>query len=126
MGRARNMPHRVHEREGDGVSVFDRIKTAIFGHAATAATSATSAPTSAPPPQASPTPAPAAPNQPVSTPPAPPTSPPSETSAPAAGAAPPTPAKTVDVAATLTALAVQRRDKLDWRKSIVDLLKLLD
>jgi 3-oxoacyl-ACP reductase-like protein len=110
----------VHEREGDSVSFFDRIKTAIFGHAATVATSDTSTHAPASPTASSP------PSQPVTPPPAPPTSPPSQTSAPAADAAPPTPAKIVDVAATLTALSAQRKDKLDWRKSIVDLLKLLD
>jgi hypothetical protein len=32
----------------------------------------------------------------------------------------------VDVAAVLDALAKQKKQKLDWRKSIVDLMKLLD
>jgi len=32
----------------------------------------------------------------------------------------------VDVAATLTKLAEQNKEKLDWRKSIVDLMKLLN
>ena len=31
----------------------------------------------------------------------------------------------VDVAAVLTALAAKNKEKLDWRKSIVDLMKLL-
>jgi hypothetical protein len=31
----------------------------------------------------------------------------------------------VDVAAVLTKLAAQNREKLDWRRSIVDLMKLL-
>ena len=32
----------------------------------------------------------------------------------------------VDVEAVLTALAAKKKEKLDWRKSIVDLMKLLD
>jgi hypothetical protein len=40
--------------------------------------------------------------------------------APAAGSAP------VDVAAVLTKLAAQNKEKLDWRHSIVDLMKLLN
>jgi hypothetical protein len=32
----------------------------------------------------------------------------------------------VDVAAILTARAAQKKEKLDWRRSIVDLMKLLD
>jgi hypothetical protein len=48
-------------------------------------------------------------------------SPGATTSAP--GAAPSAP---VDVSAVLTSLAAQNKEKLDWRKSIVDLMKLLD
>jgi len=51
----------------------------------------------------------------------------------AAAAAPGTPAPTaaapmsqVDVEAVLTQRAAQNKQKLDWRKSIVDLMKLLD
>jgi hypothetical protein len=51
-----------------------------------------------------------------------------------AGASPTTAAKPavspaqapVDVEAVLTQLASQNREKLDWRRSIVDLMKLLD
>jgi hypothetical protein len=58
----------------------------------------------------------------------------SKTAAPAAAAAgagssaaAPTaaPMSQVDVAAVLTGLAAQNKEKLDWRKSIVDLMKLL-
>ncbi len=49
--------------------------------------------------------------------------PPSSTPAAAAPSAPPPPA--VDVEAVLTKLASQNKEKLDWRRSIVDLLKLL-
>jgi hypothetical protein len=37
-----------------------------------------------------------------------------------------TPMSQVDVEATLTKLASQNKEKLDWRKSIVDLMKLLN
>src|SRR5579864_3295762 len=49
--------------------------------------------------------------------------PPSSTPAAAAPSAPPQPA--VDVEAVLTKLAAQNKEKLDWRRSIVDLMKLL-
>jgi uncharacterized protein DUF3597 len=49
--------------------------------------------------------------------------PPSSTPAAAAPSAAPQPA--VDVEAVLTKLASQNKEKLDWRRSIVDLLKLL-
>ncbi|MGZ8299133.1 MAG: DUF3597 domain-containing protein [Rhodoplanes sp.] len=48
----------------------------------------------------------------------------------AEGAAPTAPtsgsAAQVDVAAILTKLASEKKEKLDWRHSIVDLMKLLD
>lgn len=43
----------------------------------------------------------------------------------AAPAAPGAPAKTVDVAAILDGLAAKNPEKLDWKKSIVDLMKLV-
>ena len=46
---------------------------------------------------------------------------------PASGASPPTAqASPVDVAAVMDKLAAQSKEKLDWRKSIVDLMKLLN
>jgi hypothetical protein len=39
---------------------------------------------------------------------------------------PPKPASAVDVAAVLGKLAAQNKEKLDWRHSIVDLMKLLN
>jgi len=50
---------------------------------------------------------------------------------PAAGTAAPAPSTAaplsqVDVEAVLTNLAAQKQQKLDWRKSIVDLMKVLD
>jgi hypothetical protein len=61
----------------------------------------------------------------------------SATAAPAPGAAPsgggtatatataPAPMSQVDVEAVLTKMAAANKEKLDWRKSIVDLMKLL-
>ena len=46
------------------------------------------------------------------------------TAAPAAPAA--SPQSAVDVEAVLTKLASQSKEKLDWRRSIVDLMKLLN
>jgi len=58
-----------------------------------------------------------------------PAAPPSAAGAqPAAGtpaAAPAGPAKAVDVAAILDGLAAKNPEKLDWKKSIVDLMKLV-
>ncbi|MEO7723888.1 MAG: DUF3597 domain-containing protein [Chthoniobacterales bacterium] len=42
-----------------------------------------------------------------------------------AAAAPQAPAQQVDVAATLDALAAKNSEKLDWKHSIVDLMKLV-
>jgi len=51
---------------------------------------------------------------------------PTSTSSSGAGHAPAAaPPSTVDVEAVLTKLASQNKEKLDWRRSIVDLLKLL-
>ncbi|HKD26172.1 MAG TPA: DUF3597 domain-containing protein [Xanthobacteraceae bacterium] len=52
----------------------------------------------------------------------PPAAPPSA----APGATPSAPAAQVDVAAVLTELSEQNEEKLDWRRSIVDLMKLLN
>jgi hypothetical protein len=64
-------------------------------------------------------------------PPASPTAPASKptTAAAAAPASQPQPASgasSVDVEAVLTRLAAQKKEKLDWRRSIVDLMKVLD
>ena len=50
------------------------------------------------------------------------------TTAPATAPLPagPAPLSDVDVAAVLTDLAAHHEEKLDWKKSIVDLMKLLD
>ena len=86
------------------MSVFGKIMSAIFGHASAAP--ASTAPSSG------------APSAPASKP---------STSQPStAPSAPPKPAAPVDVEAVLTELASQNKEKLDWRKSIVDLMKLLN
>jgi 3-oxoacyl-ACP reductase-like protein len=89
------------------MSIFGDIMSAIFGRSAKAETPA--AGTQAP---ATPAGSPAA---------APTSATPSAPSTPAAA-----PAAPVDVAAVLDALAKKNKQKLNWRKSIVDLMKLLD
>lgn len=79
------------------MSVFGSILSKIFHHP-----KAKTAPQSPSPTPASPTPA----------------------AAPAA-AAPPSPSPEVDVEAVLTVMAEDAGQTLDWRRSIVDLLKLL-
>jgi hypothetical protein len=54
-----------------------------------------------------------------------PTSSTSRTSSGASGAPAAAPQSTVDVEAVLSKLAAQNKEKLDWRRSIVDLMKLL-
>jgi len=81
------------------MSIFGNIMSAIFGYSSSAA--------------ATPAPAPA---QPASAP---------AQSAPVAAAAAP-PASPVDVAAVMDDLAGKATQTLDWRKSIVDLMKLIN
>ncbi len=50
---------------------------------------------------------------------------PASAGTPPPAAAPQAPAQQVDVAATLDALAVKNSEKLDWKHSIVDLMKLV-
>ena len=83
------------------MSIFGTIMSAIFGHSAAAAAQGGSASTAAPAGSGSTAAAPAA--------------------TPAAA-----PMSQVDVEAVLTKLASQNKEKLDWRKSIVDLMKLLN
>lgn len=87
------------------MSFFDKIKNAIFGKAEAA--TETAAPASSPAPSASTSAAPAP-------------------AAPATPAAPAAPAGTVDVGAILDAAVKKNGQKLDWKHSIVDLLKALD
>jgi hypothetical protein len=99
------------------MSIFGKIRDAIFGGAAQAAP----APSEPPPvaielPRANPTLPSAPPPELTRAPPA-----------PAAASPSPSGAKPqVDVAARLDAIADARADDIDWRKSIVDLMKVLD
>jgi hypothetical protein len=83
------------------MSIFGNIMSAIFGRSSSAAAATSSAPAAAPP--AAPAAQPAV--------------------APASGAAP---AAAVDVTAIMDNLAAQSSERLDWRRSIVDLMKLLN
>jgi hypothetical protein len=81
------------------MSIFGNIMSAIFGHGG-------------------------------QTPPGAPTGGPASPATTATGAAgqpqPASGASNVDVEAVLTRLAAQKKEKLDWRRSIVDLMKVLD
>jgi 3-oxoacyl-ACP reductase-like protein len=90
------------------MGLLSNLMSKIFSHsgATTAATSGSSAA-----PAAAPAPAPAS-AQPVAGPAAP-------------APAPAAPAKVVDVTAILDGLAAKNSEKLDWKKSIVDLMKLV-
>jgi hypothetical protein len=79
------------------MSIFGNIMSAIFKHAGAA---------SAPAIQ--------------------PSAPASSSAAPTAPSAAPAPGTPVDVDAILTKLAAQNREQLDWKHSIVDLMKLLN
>lgn len=92
------------------MSVLGKIMSAIFGHAS-AAPATPSSPAAPPPASASkPSPAPA-PSAPAST---------------TASSSLPKAATPVDVADVLTKLAAKNKEKLNWRLSIVDLMKLLN
>ena len=84
------------------MGIFDNIMSAIFGSAKKEASPGVSGGAS-----------PAAPGA-------------TTTGAAAATPATPPPLSQVDVEAVLTNLVAQQKQKLDWRKSIVDLMKLLD
>src|SRR5690349_21423786 len=83
------------------MSIFSMIKDAIFGQSAAAPSPATSAPASAPRPAATPASIPASPTA-------------AKWDAP------------VDVFHVLNELAEKNPQKLNWKTSIVDLMKLLD
>ncbi|MGA2892400.1 MAG: DUF3597 domain-containing protein [Xanthobacteraceae bacterium] len=91
------------------MSILGSIVTAIFHHAGVSST-AQAAPSGAAPSAAAPSS----------------TSAPTTSPAASAPSMPPKPATPVDVEAVLTKLAAQNTEKLDWRKSIVDLMKLLN
>jgi hypothetical protein len=84
------------------MSVFGKIMTAIFGHSATAAPAGGAAPADAAPGGGS-------------------------AAAPAPGSSTPAAApQSVDVAEIVDKAATAKHEKLEWRTSIVDLMKALD
>jgi hypothetical protein len=87
------------------MSILGSILSTIFGHASAAPAAPAGSPQTAPG-----APSPAAPKP----------------AAAPASAVPPKPATQVDVEAILNKLAAQSKEKLDWRLSIVDLMKLLN
>jgi hypothetical protein len=91
------------------MSVLGKIVSTIFGHANAAPAASAGAPSGSGAKPASGSSSAAAP------------SPAAKPSGPAG-----TPAATVDVAAVLTKLAASNKERLDWQKSIVDLMKLLN
>jgi hypothetical protein len=109
---------------GFAVSIFGSILNKIFSHAnAAPAPSAPSGSSQAAPPSSSAPPSQGSFNNPTSGAPAP-----GQTGASSGSTASNTsaPASTVDVEKVLTDLASRNAQKLDWRHSIVDLMKLLD
>lgn len=97
------------------MGLLSNLMSKIFSHATPATPVA--ATTIAAPPATSATPSPAA-AAPAGT----------AAAAPAATAAPPAPPappKVIDVTAILDGLAAKNSEKLDWKKSIVDLMKLV-
>ncbi len=102
------------------MGIFDKIKSAIWGgNDAAAAAPTTIASTSAKPATASATAAPSAPA------PAPKTESAAPAPAPTKAPAPAPAGGAVDVAAILDAAVKASGQKLDWKKSIVDLMKAL-
>lgn len=115
------------------MGIFDKIKNAIWGEAKAAPSpSPSSSPASpsatSPSPTPSPAPAPSAPPSGGGAAASPSPSATAAPSAPAAGAAPSSGAASapVDVAPILDAAVQKSGQKLDWRRSIVDLMKALD
>ena len=94
------------------MSILGRIVSSIFGHASAATAPGTAAAPGAP----------AAPGKPAS-PASAPSASPASTAKPGT---PGTPATPVDVTAILDKLAASNKEKLDWRRSIVDLMKLIN
>jgi len=102
------------------MGLLSNLMSKIFSHAAPATAVTAGAPPASTGGAAPPAPAPpaAAPQSATAT----------ATAAPPAAApaaAPPPPPKPVDVAAILDGLAARNPEKLDWKKSIVDLMKLV-
>ena len=108
------------------MGVFDSIKNAIWGRKDEPALKGAARASLAPTPVAAPAPVSTPPTESVA---ASTTAAPPPAASPAPAAPPPTkapPTGSVDVAAILEAAVKAKRQKLDWRKSIVDLMKALD
>ena len=88
------------------MGMFNNLMSKIFSHAASTASTATTATTASSQPAAAAAPAAAG------------------AATATAVAAPPAP-PAVDVAAILSGLAAKNPEKLDWKRSIVDLMKLV-
>src|SRR5215467_8809806 len=101
------------------MSIFGKIMSGIFGHAAATPASGGAAPgATVPSGSAASTPSSAAPSSTA----APSSSSASSSAAPASA----TPARTVEVAPILDKAVAAHKEKLEWRTSIVDLMKALD
>jgi len=96
------------------MSIFSKIKSAIFGEHGPLGSGHFGTPKAAP----APTPAPAPQTTAAQSAPPP--------AAPIPQAAPAAPAQAVDVEAVLSGIAAKKGSDLNWRTSIVDLMKLLD
>ncbi|RZM32977.1 MAG: DUF3597 domain-containing protein [Sphingomonas sp.] len=96
------------------MSIFSKIKSAIFGEHGPLGSGHFGTPKAPPAPAPSPAPQTTA-AQPAPTP-----------AAPTPQAAPAAPAQSVDVEAVLSGIAAKKGSDLNWRTSIVDLMKLLD
>ena len=95
------------------MSIFSKIKSAIFGEHGPLGSGHFGTPKAAPAPAPAPAPQTTA-AQPAPTP-----------AAPTPQAAPAAPAQAVDVEAVLSGIASKKGSDLNWRTSIVDLMKLL-
>jgi hypothetical protein len=98
------------------MSILGSIISTIFGHANAAPAPAGTAPAGTHAPGGSTAPAGSGGS----------TAPAGSSAAPKPAAPGAAPAANVDVAAILTKLAASNKEKLDWQKSIVDLMKLLN
>lgn len=108
------------------MSIFGSILSKIMHHGEAAAAPAPAAPPAAPTsaPSAAPTPTS---TQQTGTAPGATAAPSQDNAAPGpVASASPTPVGAVDVAAVLDGLAAKNSQKLDWKHSIVDMMKLLD
>jgi len=99
------------------MSVFGKIMSGIFGHAAATPASGGAAPGAVPSGSAASTPSSAAPSS---------TAPSSSSASSSAAPASAAPARTVEVAPILDKAVAAHKEKLEWRTSIVDLMKALD